>query len=103
MSQEKSQSWHFMICTSYTHTSQFTVPQCSLVVLLILFVVSVPSVLQVVVCFTCVILQAKSEENTEGVFSHNNYRNEVSLQAEIHVISHSSPRLVNQSEILSVQ
>lgn len=46
-----------------------------------LFVISVPSVSQVLVCFTCVILQTKSEENTEaiesdmgfeGVFNHDN-------------------------------
>ena len=43
--------------------------------------VSVPSVLQVLVCFTCVIFQAKSEDNTEaresdmefqGMFNHDN-------------------------------
>lgn len=75
--------------------------------------VSAPSVLQVLVCFTCVILQAKSEENTEaraesdmdfeGMFNHDNCKRGVSLPAEIRVISHSSPHLVNQSEILDMQ
>ena len=72
--------------------------------------VSVPSVSQVLVCFTCVILQTKSEENTEaresdmdfeGVFNRANCK-QSSLPSEIPFISHSSTNLVIQSQILDM-
>lgn len=83
MSQEKPQSWLFI---RRTPTQMFSC--CPYLWFLFLF-------LQVVVCITCVILQAKSEENAEaiesdmdfeGVFNHDNYKR--SFIAEIYVIDH---------------